>query len=96
MQKSRLIFAAIIMGIVITLITGLINGPPTGLIGATGYGYPITWLRKLVLAPQYNPWRVGVYGIIFDIGFWFVIVLILFLLEERIRHPKSKSTTRKS
>jgi hypothetical protein len=79
----KLLIFAIIGGIVITLITGLINNTPEMLMGAVYYGYPLAWLEMLVVAPQYFPWHVRPLRLIIDIVVWAVIVwVILFAISK--------------
>lgn len=66
---------AIAVGAGAALLTGLVDVTPPGLLGATWYGFPLPWLYRLVVAPQYNPWQVHWLSLILDIGFWCVIVL---------------------
>jgi hypothetical protein len=42
------------VGAAITLLSGLVDVTPN-LVGARWYGLPSTWIRRLVIAPQYNP-----------------------------------------
>ena len=42
---------AVIGGVVMTLLTGLISHTPEMLVGAVYYGYPFAWLEMLVVAP---------------------------------------------
>jgi len=70
---KTLIFA-IIGGVVITLLTGLINRTPPMLVGAVYYGYPFAWLEMLVIAPQYFPWVVRPVRLILDIVVWTIVV----------------------
>jgi len=90
MKRSRtstatLLLISILGGVVITLLTGLISNTPPMLVGAVHYGYPVPWLFRLVIAPQYNPWRLDLLNFFADIIAWFVIVAIVVLLVERSR-----------
>ncbi len=67
---------------VVTLATGLVSSTPTKLLGAAWYGWPVTWLRKLVLAPQYNPWIIDWYSIIQDLVIWFIVGWIILYLSN--------------
>jgi hypothetical protein len=68
---------AFVCGVAITLITGAFNTTPGGLVGATWYGFPVTWLSRLVIAPQYFPWRVNWVGFIADVIVWMILVWIV-------------------
>jgi hypothetical protein len=74
---------SIIFGIVITLLTGLISNTQAKLVGATHYGYPLVWLIRRVLAPQYFPWRIDIVNLIIDIIIWTsVIGIILYAFKK--------------
>jgi hypothetical protein len=77
MGKIKTIAASIVAAAAATLATGLVKSTPAQLVGATWYGYPTTWLRKLVIAPQYNPWKVDVTGLIIDLIVWFVVFVAI-------------------
>ncbi|MDE1870924.1 MAG: hypothetical protein KGI06_01660 [Candidatus Micrarchaeota archaeon] len=89
MSKLKITAVALILGIIVTLATGALNSTPIGLVGASWYGYPLTWIRKLVIAPQYNPWRIDYVGIVADVVFWSVIMLALLLVLLRIGEKKA-------
>ncbi len=74
-MDRKILSSAIIGGVVITLLTGLI--PQKMLLGATHYGYPFAWLIRLVIAPQYFPWRVDGLNLIGDIVIWGIIIGII-------------------
>ena len=76
MYSWKTVVWALVLGIIVTLVTGFVNTTP-GIVGATWYGWPMSWLKRLVIAPQYNPWRVTVGSLIVDIAFWFVVCWII-------------------
>ncbi len=75
---------AIIGGIVITLVTGLIQNAPY-LMGATYYGYPFSWLVVEHGAPPnfniYKLWHLRYLAA--DIVAWAIIVWIVIFLAMR-------------
>jgi len=74
---------AIAGGVVITFLTGLIPNTKPLLVGATHYGYPLPWLIRLVIAPEYFPWQVNVLNLVADIIVWAIIIgLVLFVLAR--------------
>jgi hypothetical protein len=77
MKQLKSILASIVIAVLVTLFTGTVNSTPTLLVGAAWYGYPVTWIRRLVIAPQYNPWRVDLLGLAIDLAFWFVIAVVI-------------------
>ncbi len=84
MKPLKLLLLAAIVGIVITLLTGLIGNTPEMLVGAVWYGYPLAWLVKMIVAPQYFPWVVRPYRLIADIVFWAVVVAIVLFAYTKI------------
>ncbi len=81
-------------GAAITLVTGLYSNIPGGIVGAVSYGFPLAWLRRLVIAPQYNPWRADIAGLVTDLVIWALVVYVLYItaksLERRGGKPKGK------
>ena len=74
---------ALIGGIGITLITGLVQNK--ALIGATHYGWPMAWRILLVLAPELNPLKIIPLWFSIDAAFWTVIVyLILYYTRDKL------------
>lgn len=83
MKGMTRLFASILGGILVTLSTGLVNSTPPMLVGATHYGYPFPWLYRLIIAPQYNPWKVDPLNFFADVIVWSVVVaLVLFALTR--------------
>ncbi|MGA8904064.1 MAG: hypothetical protein WB661_03555 [Candidatus Bathyarchaeia archaeon] len=85
MKPLKLLVLAAIGGIVITLLTGLLENTPEMLVGAVWYGYPLAWLVRMVVAPQYFPWVVRPLRLIADIVFWAVIVAIILFAFTKTR-----------
>lgn len=73
----KLLVEAVIGGLIVTLITGLISNTPAMLVGATLYGYPLPWLVRMVVSPEYNPWKIIPENLIADIIIWNIIVGII-------------------
>jgi hypothetical protein len=83
-MRTKAVLVAIVGGVVVTLLTGLVENMPAMLVGAVHYGYPLAWLIRLVIALEFNPWRVEYVNLVFDIIVWAVLVLlILFALSKR-------------
>ncbi len=78
---------SVIGGLLITLLTGLINSTPYPLVGATWYGYPASWNIYMVVGPQYNPWSFQAASFVIDVVVWFVIVAIVLFA---IKYGRSK------
>lgn len=80
MKTFKLVGTSAVGGVVITLLTGLLQN--NQLIGARWYGYPVTWLYYRVLAPQYNPWFPNYTNLVIDIIFWTVVIAIILYIAD--------------
>ena len=80
MKASRLIFDAVIAAVILTLLSGLVNSTPQPLVGASWYGWPMTWVTKIIVPPGYSPWLVKFGGLAEDFVFWFVLSLLVFYI----------------
>ena len=87
-MNVKILVYAIIGGAAITLLTGLINTTPPLLAGAVWYGFPLAWLIRLVVAPEYFPWQVNFISLVIDIIFWAVIIGIILLLVILVKMGK--------
>lgn len=88
MVNVKILLSSVIGGVIITLLTGFI--PNMMLIGATRYGYPLAWLIRLVIAPEYFPWRVDVLYLIADIIVWSIIIGMVLLVLTRAKKSASR------
>ena len=77
MNGLKFVVVSILVGVVVTLLTGYVNSTPSQLLGATWYGFPATWLRYLVVGPQYNPWVVSILGLVVDVVLWSVVAALV-------------------
>jgi hypothetical protein len=84
-MKARAVLIAIAGGVLLTLLTGLLSNTPEMMVGATHYGYPLAWLIRMIVAPQYFPWVVDYISLLADIAFWSVIVGIVLLAIGKAR-----------
>ena len=82
MGGIRMFLGSVAGGIAVTLVSCLAPTTPIGLVGASWYGLPATWLVRRVLAPQYNPWYVQYVGLGMDIFFWFLVIGIIWLIVD--------------
>jgi hypothetical protein len=85
---TRVTITAIVVGAFLALLTGLFSNTPPLIVGATHYGYPLPWLSRLIIAPQYFPWQVNVVNLIGDILFWSIVVGLILLILRRARKPR--------
>lgn len=87
-STSKMLIFAVVGGIVITLITGLIDHTPLGLMGASWYGYPLVWLVMMVVGPGYSPWVVRPLRLIVDIVCWSVVVFVILFIVSKVTKKK--------
>ena len=86
MMNTKFVVFSVIGGVAVTLLTGFVAN--TVLLGAEHYGYPMAWLIRLVLAPEYFPWRVNVLNLIVDIVVWTIIAGIVVVVLTRRRKSR--------
>jgi hypothetical protein len=84
-MKARFFLFAILGGVLATLVTGLFSNTPVGMVGAVHYGYPFPWLIRLIIAPQYFPWKVDYVDFLFDVVVWALVAGVLFGILTRAR-----------
>jgi len=82
----KIAILSVIGGVVITLLTGLVSNMPAPLLGAEHYGYPLAWLFRLVLAPEYFPWRVDVVALVVDVVVWTIVIGVVLFVWTKIKH----------
>ena len=85
MNTVKIVILSLIGGAAITLLTGLLSNMPAMLVGAVHYGYPVPWLFRLVLAPEYFPWRVNVVALVADVIVWAVVVGVVLFVWTKIK-----------
>ncbi|MEM3627857.1 MAG: hypothetical protein QXJ11_06190 [Candidatus Bathyarchaeia archaeon] len=75
--KSKFVLSSIVLGVLITLIGGVIENPPrVGAVDATYYGYPFVW--RIVVANFGLDIRY--LNLLVDVIFWFAISLLALVL----------------
>jgi len=84
-MNVRILLLAITGGVIVTLLTGLISNTQLLLVGAVHYGYPFAWLTRLVIAPEYFPWRLNVMNLVADVVVWAVIIGIVLSVVTRAK-----------
>jgi len=85
-MNAKFVVFSVVGGVVVTLLTGFLTNRV--LLGAEHYGYPLDWLGRLVLAPEYFPWRVNVLNLIVDLAIWTIIAGIVIAVLTRGRKPR--------
>jgi hypothetical protein len=84
-MKVRAVLSAIVGGALLTLLTGLFSNTPEMMVGATHYGYPLPWLIRMIVAPEYFPWLVDYVNLLADVIVWSIIVGIVLLVVGMAR-----------
>lgn len=87
MSNKRLAVESAIGGIAITLLSFLYDSTPH-IVGAVWHGFPLTWMRYLLVGPQYNPWAVDYFGLVVDVVAWSAVVAAVLILLRRLRQKK--------
>ena len=82
---AKTLVFALVGGVVITLITGLVNHTPEMLVGASYFGYPFSWLEMMIVAPQYFPWVLRPVRFVLDIVVWTIIVWVVLFVVSKVR-----------
>jgi hypothetical protein len=89
MNRTSRLVVSILGGVIIALLTGLFSNTPEMLLGAEHYGFPLAWLIRMIVAPEYNPWRIEFLNFLADVVVWSVILFVIVLIVE-IRKPANK------
>ena len=90
MNTTNRLVVSILGGEIITLLTGLFSNTPEMLVGAEHFGFPLAWLIRMIVAPEYNPWRIEFVNFLADVVVWSVILLVIVFIVEKVRKPASK------
>jgi len=85
MRPARIVVFAVTGGVAIALLTGLASNTPPMLLGANWYGYPLAWLIRLIVAPEYSPWQVNFLNLVVDMISWATILGIVLFVLGKIR-----------
>jgi hypothetical protein len=90
MNTTNRLLVSIFGGEIITLLTGLFSNTPQMMVGAEWFGFPLAWLIRMIVAPEYNPWRIEFVNFLADVVVWSVILLVIVFIVEKVRKPTSK------
>lgn len=91
-RDVQIVLLSIAVGTGLAFLSGLIDVTPSGLVGATWFGFPEPWLRKLVIAPEYYPWREDWGNLALDVLAWTVLALVLSLSALALSRLTGKKT----
>lgn len=86
MKIGKTVGISVIAAIVVTLVSGIINVTPSGLVGAVWYGFPMNWINKLITYP--TAWSVQWVGLVVDLVVWFIVAMIVLTLIGMARKRK--------
>lgn len=90
MNTTNRLLVSIFGGEVVALLTGLFSNTPQMMVGAEWFGFPLAWLIRMIVAPEYNPWRIEFVNFLADVVVWSVILLVIVFILEKVRKPASK------
>jgi hypothetical protein len=82
---TRSLVIVVLCGIAVTILTGLIYLAPPILLGASHYGYPFAWLTRLIIAPEYFPWRVDIVSLVVDVVVWTILIGVALFVWAKIK-----------
>lgn len=80
---KKVLALAVVLGLVITVITGFINTTPSDLLGAVWYGWPFAW-RIIPVVPNPVPAYDAV-KFIADFIVWFIIAFVILFAIWKLR-----------
>lgn len=82
-KMSRPPFGSIVLGVLISLATGVVENPPeASIIGATYYGHPLAW--RVIMTTINNTTNFIYANLAIDALFWAIISFIASLVIQRI------------
>ena len=83
MNMKMMILVSVVTGLVITMVTGLVDVTPMHLVGATWHGWPLAWLYVIVYPG--SPISVNWVNLIGDIIVWLVIALMAAMVFSKFK-----------
>ena len=84
---------SVIVGIIITVITGLLSNQGN-FVGSGRWGYPVHWLSRIIVGPQYSPPTNIVWlNLMIDIVIWSIVILVILIIVFRNREEITLSKT---
>jgi large-conductance mechanosensitive channel len=85
MNMKLMLLLSAVTGLVITLITGLVDVTPMPLVGSTWHGWPLPWFYVIIYPG--SPISVNWLNLIGDIIVWFVVALTVALVISKFKRP---------
>jgi hypothetical protein len=92
MNVTNRVFASVLGGMVITLLTRKLMYTQPIPVGEARYGFPFPWLIRFQIPPQYPTWGIEPLNFLADVAFWSMVVgIVLFALTKakRLLHKSS-------
>jgi hypothetical protein len=83
LKPVKFLSLAVVGGIAVTLLSGLLENTPQMLVGAVWYGYPLAWLVRIIIPGL--PYVVRPLRLLLDIMFWTIIAGITLFAYTKIR-----------
>jgi hypothetical protein len=80
MKTNMIVIVALVIGIIISGLTGLINTTPV-IIGATWYGWPVAWMYNYVTYPPSTAFNYV--NLVVDIVIWTVVAFVILWIAMR-------------
>lgn len=80
---KKMLILAVIVGVVITLITGVINTTPSDLVGASWYGWPFVWRIVPVVPDPVASYNIAKF--IGDVIVWFIVAFVIMFLWKKLK-----------
>ena len=82
-KEFQIILCCLIGGIVITIITGLINITPPMYMGSSWYGFPLPWRYVIVADPPIESISLAFFFL--DAMFWWFVLYAVILLIKKVK-----------
>jgi len=82
MKKLWTLILSVIIGIIITYITGFFDFQNRA--GGNNWGFPLVWITQPVI-PNPPPKKLDYIAFLFDVIIWFVIIFLIFFLYYKVK-----------
>ncbi len=87
-----ILFVSVACGILVALVTGLVENPPeASIIGAEYYGHPFVWRIVRSTIDSFVDYRFAELAV--DVLFWIVISFIALAVVQRLSNRPDTTTT---